>query len=76
MIRRPEFIMEFVEVKNSLHNLVRMTVTLQKRDIDILAVYKLIEDTRKKIKSLRANIEKEHKVWFEESEKNIRDARK
>ena len=65
MIRRPEFIMAFLEVKNCLHHLNGMTVKLQKRDIDILAAYKLIEDTRKKIESLRANIE-EHKEWFEE----------
>ena len=37
MIRRPEFIMAFVEFKSSLHHLKGMTVKLQKRDIDILA---------------------------------------
>jgi hypothetical protein len=35
MIRRPEFIMAFVEVKNSLQ---RMTVKLQKRDNDTLVL--------------------------------------
>lgn len=36
MIRRPEFIMAFVEVKNCLHLLKGMTVKLQKRDNDTL----------------------------------------
>lgn len=68
MIRRPEFIMAFVEVKNCLHLLKGMTVKLQKRDNDILVAYNMIEETRKKIESLRTNIEREHKEWFEEAQ--------
>ena len=68
-IKRPEFIMAFVEVKNSLHLLKGMTVKLQKRDNDTLVAYNMIEETRKKIESLRFNIEREHKQWFEEAQK-------
>ena len=68
-IRRPEFIMAFVEVKNSLHLLKGMTVKSQNRDNDTLVAYNMIEETRKKIESLRSNIEREHKQWFEEAQK-------
>ena len=61
--------MAFVEVKNSLHLLKGMTVKLQKRDNDTLVAYNMIEETSKKIESLRSNIERKHKQWFEEAQK-------
>ena len=45
--------MAFVEVKNSLHLLKRMTVKLQKRDNDITVAYNMIEETRMKIECLQ-----------------------
>ena len=45
-----------------------MTTKLQKRDIDIIEAYSMIDSTKRKIKDLRSNIEEEHKEWFKEAE--------
>ena len=67
-MQKSEFLMAFVVVKNCLHLLKGMTVKLQKRDIDILSAYEMVESTRNKIEALRMNIDKEHDKWFEEAQ--------
>ena len=60
--------MAFIVVKNCLHLLKGMTVKLQKRDIDIIEAYRMINDTKNKIKNLRTNLDKEHQGWFKEAQ--------
>ena len=67
-LQKPEFIMAFVVVKNCLQLLRGMTTKLQKRDIDIVSAYNMIDDTKKKITDLRANIGREHVDWYNEAQ--------
>ena len=66
-----EFIMAFVIVKNCLHILRGMTMKLQKRDIDTIVAYSMIEETQKKLVALRRNIVQEHEEWFKEAQEMI-----
>ena len=69
-LQKPEFIMAFVVVKNCLQLLRGMTTELQKRDIDIVSAYNVIDDTTKKITDLGANsnINREHADWYNEAQ--------
>ena len=60
--------MAFVVVKNCLQLLRGMTTKLQKTDIDIVSAYNMIDDTKKKITDLRANIGREHADWYNEAQ--------
>ena len=68
MLQNSQFIVAFMVVKNCLSILKGMTTQLQKRDIDIIEAYSMIDSTKRKIKDLRSNIEEEHKEWFKEAE--------
>ena len=67
-LQKPEFVMAFVVVKNCLQLLRGMTTKLQKRDIDIVSAYNMIDDSKKKITDLRANIGREHADWYNEAQ--------
>ena len=67
-LQKPECIMAFVVVKNCLQLLRGMTTKLQKRDINIVSAYNMIDDTKKKITDLRANIGREHADWYNEAQ--------
>lgn len=68
-LQKAEFIMAFVVVKNCLRLMKGMTVKLQKRDIDVISAYNMIEGIKKQICDLRKKLHEEHKEWFEEAKK-------
>ena len=47
-------------------------IKLQKRVIDIVTAYNMIEDTRKEITDLRANIAMKHEHWYKEAQEMAR----
>ena len=59
--------MAFIVVKNCLHLVKGITVKLQKRDVDVISAYNMIEDTKQKIVDLRTNLDTEHEEWFKEA---------
>ena len=68
-LQKGEFITAVTVVKNCLHLVKGMTVQLQKRDVDVVAAYNMIEETKEKISHLRISLDKEHEEWFKEAER-------
>lgn len=66
-IQKSEFLMAFVVVWNCLQLLLGMTAKLQKRDLDMISAYNMIEETETQIRDLRACLNREHEVWLKES---------
>ena len=66
-IQKSEFIMAFIVVKNCLQLIKGITVKLQKRDVDVISAYNMIDDTKQKIVDLRTNLDAKHEEWFREA---------
>ncbi|KAK3094432.1 hypothetical protein FSP39_001685 [Pinctada imbricata] len=69
VMKSSSFLVAFVTVKNVLEIIKPLTVKLQKRDIDIVDAYNLIDSTKREVKDLRARIGNEDfSVWFKDAE--------
>ena len=62
-----ETIIAFIVAKNVLENIRPIASKLQKRDLDIYHAYNMIDETKKRIETLRFEIEAEFNVWYEEA---------
>ena len=62
------FLVAFITVKNVLEIIKPLTVKLQKRDIDIVSAFGLIDNTKEEIIALRSRIEDVFSDWFTDAQ--------
>ena len=58
--------MTFFIAKNVLEKVKPIAVKLQKRDIDVMEAYNMIDYSVSDIKDLRNNVEEEFNIWFQD----------
>ena len=59
-------ILTFLIAKNVLEKVKPIAVKLQKRDIDVMEAYSMIDYSVSDIKDLRNNVEEEFNIWFQD----------
>ena len=67
-MKSSSFHVAFITVKNVLEIITPLTVKLQKRDIDIVSAFSLIDNIKEEVKALRSRIEDDFSVWFTDAQ--------
>ena len=63
-MKSSSFLVALITVKNVLEIIKPLTVKLQKREVDIVSAFGLIDNTKEEEKALRSWIEDDFSVWF------------
>ena len=68
VMKSSSFLVAFITVKNILEIIKPLTLKLQKRDIGIVSVFGLIDNTKVEVKALLSRIEDDFSVWFTDAQ--------
>ncbi|KAL5463414.1 hypothetical protein EMCRGX_G032308 [Ephydatia muelleri] len=66
VLKSSQNILTFFIAKNVLEKVKPIAVKLQKRDIDVMEAYNMIDYSVSDIKDLRNNVEEEFNIWFQD----------
>ena len=66
VLKSSQNILTFLIAKNVLEKVKPIAVKLQKRDIDVMEAYNMIDYSVSDIKDLRNNVEEEFNIWFQD----------